>query len=316
MQKLILFLILAVLVIGCADEKSPSVVFATSDSAIGGGEYLIQNTMGRVSSRPSSRQTGNEGEIKSLIGNDKQSPAIVRKIIYNADVHLVVDNFETGESQLKRLITQYNGQIASSDQRGQSGSQRTGHWKVRIPVENFDAFKAAVEKVGNLERSTINSSDVTEEFYDIEARLKNKKVEETRLLAHLEKSTAKLSDILDVEKELSRVRSEIEQMQGRLNLLSNFTNLTTVDINIREVKNYVPPTAPTFGDEVSRTLSHSWSMLVRTGRNISLNLISVLPWLPLWIVLALVCYRPIRWLLGKMRSAPNQPSVQSVSTPA
>lgn len=270
--------------------------------------------MGRVSSRPSARKTGNEGEPKSLIGNGKQSPAIVRKIIYNADVHLIVDNFETGETQLKRLITQYNGQIASSDQRGQSGSQRTGHWKVRIPVENFDAFKAAVEKVGNLERSSINSSDVTEEFYDIEARLKNKKVEETRLLAHLEKSTAKLSDILDVEKELSRVRSEIEQMQGRLNLLTNLTNLTTVDINIREVKNYVPPTAPTFGDEVSRTLSNSWSMLLRTGRNLALNLISILPWLPLWIIIALLCYRPLKWLWRTIRTSTSKPATELTPT--
>jgi hypothetical protein len=171
---------------------------------------------------------------------------------------------------------------------------------VRIPVDKFDAFKAAVEKIGNLERSSTNSSDVTEEFYDIEARLKNKTVEEKRLIQHLEKSTAKLSDILEVEKELSRVRGEIEQMQGRLNMLSNLTSLTNIDVSVREVKNYVPPTAPSFGDDVNRTFSSSWTGFVNTGRKLALNTVSIIPWLPVWVFLGIALYYFVRWLLRRM----------------
>jgi hypothetical protein len=308
-------LLMALVITGCAEPKTSTYKQADGAQAPGGGELAFRMPSNGQDFREiassvelknttfvASNKQGQDGEAAA-----KKSASIDRKIIYNADVHRVIDNFENGEAQLKQLIATHQGQIASSDMRGQSGSQRTGHWKVRIPIANFEAFKAATEKVGNLERSSINSSDVTEEFFDIEARLNNKKVEEKRLIQHLEKSTAKLSDILEVEKELSRVRAEIEQMQGRLNLLKNLTSLTTIDVHLREVKNYVPPTSPTYGDDVSRAFSFSWDSLVRTGRVISLNLISVLPWLPLWIILALVLYRPIRWSWRQVRDGFKQP---------
>lgn len=241
---------------------------------------------------------GGDGDI----GGDKK-PNIDRKIITNAEVFLILEDLDAGEKQLKELITQNGGLIASSDLRGTSGSQRAGHWKIRIPVANFDAFKAKVEKIGNLERSSTHSSDVTEEFYDVEARLKNKKIEETRLIQHLEKSTAKLSDILEVEKELSRVRGEVEQMQGRINMLNNLTSLTTIDVSLREVKNYVPPTAASFGDDVNRTLNSSWSGLVTTGRKFTLSLISLLPWVPFLAILGYLVYLLLRRLIIKSKPA-------------
>jgi len=239
---------------------------------------------------------GGEGDN----GGDKR-PNIDRKIITNAEVFLILEDLDSGEKQLKDLITKNGGLIANSDLRGTSGSQRAGHWKIRIPVANFDAFKAKVEKIGNLERSSTNSSDVTEDFYDVEARLKNKKIEETRLIQHLEKSTAKLSDILEVEKELSRVRGEIEQMQGRINMLNNLTSLTTIDVSLREVKNYVPPTAASFGDDVNRTLSGSWSGLVNTGRKFTLSLVSLLPWIPLLAIIGYLAYLILRRFITKSK---------------
>jgi hypothetical protein len=128
------------------------------------------------------------------------------------------------------------------------------------------------------------------------------------LINHLEKTTGKLSDILEVERELSRVRGEIEQMQGRLNMLANLTSLTTVDVYIREVKNFVPPTAPTYGDEVNRTFSSSWTGLVSTGKNVSLKLIGAIPWLPVWLVVGLILYVPARklwrWSWLKLQNMP------------
>ena len=84
-----------------------------------------------------------------------------------------------------------------------------------------------------------------------------------------------------------------------MNMLSNLTSLTTIDVNIREVKNYVPPTAASFGDDASRTFSNSWAMLKQTGRRVMLNLISVVPWLPIWVVVGVVLYYAWRWLFSK-----------------
>jgi len=299
MKYLLCVSCVVLVVLGCANE-SPSfnVTAGGSDS-----EMLGKGDKGIVNFKMTDG-SGHPPAMAAIAFQDgtpqtSKKAVIDRKIVYNADVHIIVEDLETGEKKLKELITQHAGQIASSDLRGSAGSQRTGRWKVRIPVASFEAFKAQVEKIGNLERSSTNSSDVTEEFYDVEARLKNKKVEETRLINHLEKTTGKLSDILEVEKELSRVRGEIEQMQGRMNMLSNLTSLTTIDVNIREVKNYVPPTAASFGDDASRTFSNSWAMLKQTGRRVMLNLISVVPWLPIWVVVGVVLYYAWRWLFSK-----------------
>lgn len=313
-MKYVFCLLAMALILGCSDfESQPA---SPSGDTTVTAEFGVETSMqapifaggGGEGPAFTRGRTGFENKLKDsgvvintiTPDNDKKT-TIDRKIIYNGEVHLIVENLDAGEKQLKELIKQFDGKIANSDLRGSSGSQRSGHWKIRIPVTNFDAFKAKVEKIGNLERSSINSSDVTEEFYDLEARLKNKKIEEARLIQHLEKSTAKLSDILEVEKELSRVRGEIEQMQGRLNMLNNLTSLTTIDVSMREVKNYVPPTAPSFGDDVNRTLSNSWTGLVGTGRRFALNAVSVLPWLPLWIIVGIVLFFPVRYLWRKSR---------------
>ena len=107
------------------------------------------------------------------------------------------------------------------------------------------------------------------EYYDLEARIKNKQQEETRLLKHLADSTGKLEDILAVERELTRVRGEIEQMQGRIRYLGNLSALSTVTLNVTEVRNYTPPVHPTFGNaDRARTFNDSlvYSDRFRQGR--------------------------------------------------
>lgn len=312
MKYLLCVSCVVLVVLGCANESptsqetGDSSVVAFMDSDENGANRLV--SLGRAPNLKNEAGNGYVPAMASIVIHEPdkagttqatKKAVIDRKIVYNADVHIIVEDLEAGEKKLKELITQHAGQIASSDLRGSAGSQRTGRWKVRIPVVSFEAFNAQVEKIGNLERSSTNSSDVTEEFYDVEARLKNKKVEETRLINHLEKTTGKLSDILEVEKELSRVRGEIEQMQGRMNMLSNLTSLTTIDVNIREVKNYVPPTAASFGDDASRSFSNSWAMLKQTGRRVMLNLISIVPWLPIWAVVGVILYYAWRWLFSK-----------------
>ena len=102
-------------------------------------------------------------------------------------------------------------------------------------------------------RNHVGSQDVTEEYVDLEARIRNKREEEKRLLKHLADSTGKLEDILAVEKELSRVRGEAEQMEGRLRFLADRAELSTVTIEASEWKDFKPPVAATFRTQVGRT---------------------------------------------------------------
>ena len=230
-----------------------------------------------------------------------------RKIIYNSNISLVTEDLNAFESNLSKVISKEKAYVADSGRTGAAGATRHGMWKVRVPADSHDEFVALVLKLGELVSIKANSQDVSEEFYDLDARQAAKKVEETRLLKHLTDSTGKLDEILAVEKELSRVRSEIERMQGRLRVIGDLTTLATVTINANEVKDYIPPQAPTLGLKISRTFAQSVESLEQFGEGILLMLVALAPWLPLLLIGGLITYWIIRKAIQFSGPAPRRP---------
>jgi Domain of unknown function (DUF4349) len=224
------------------------------------------------------------------------APTLPRKIIYNAQVTLVVESVSTVGDQLAKLVKDAGGYISETDQSSYTRVARTAMWKVRVPVERFETFLAAVSRLGELQRHHVDSQDVTQEFFDTEAHIAVKKEEEKRLLELLAKSTGKLADILAVEKELSRVRGEIEGLQGRLKYLAAYSAMSTVTITASEVRDYVPPVAPSFVEQIKRTFRASFTLLGEFIQGVVLFVVAVVPWLPViaivvlpvWLVLRLV----------------------------
>lgn len=221
------------------------------------------------------------------------SAALSRKIIYNATVDLVAERLSTAETSLIQLVKAHGGYVAEDEVTGSPGSPRQGHWKVRVPVGQFEAFMAAVTKLGELQKQHVDSQDVSEEYYDLQARLSNKQVEERRLLEHLRRSTARLQDVLAVEKELSRVRGEVEQLQGRIRFLSNRTDLATVTVTVSEVKEFLPADRTTFSAQIGRTFHESVRLMGDAAKVLVLAMVALAPWLAvaavpgliLWVVL-------------------------------
>lgn len=200
--------------------------------------------------------------------------ALPRKIIYTADVALVVEDFPTVEAAVTRLVQQYQGYIAEMTLMGSPGSNRSARWKLRVPVSAFDSFLADIGKLGETEKQSRGSSDVTEEFYDLEARIKNKKVEEARLIRILEEITGKIEEVLRVEAELSRVRGEIERMEGRIRLLENLTSMTTITLNVRERERFEPPppVAASYPTRLARAFEASWKGLILFIESVTIGL--------------------------------------------
>lgn len=226
-----------------------------------------------------------------------QPPALPRKIIYNAQVTLVVESLTNVAEQIRQLVESSGGYISETDTSMETRERRVGMWKVRVPVTRFDAFMVSVAKLGELQRSHLDSQDVSEEFYDLEARISNKQQEEKRLQKHLADSTGKLEDILAVERELSRVRGEVEQMQGRLRFLTSQTDMSTVTITVSEFKDYTPPVSPTLSTELERTFRRSLEQLAQFGRGLLLFIVAVTPW---FMVLAVVLL-PLWWAVRRLR---------------
>jgi hypothetical protein len=277
-----------VLCVGCASAKRSQKSASPSSET---GNLTAEQAFNQDAGQPAAK-AGPEG--------GKAAP-VDRKIIRTADLTLVVDDFDQAEKGIHQLVGECKDcYVAQADLSGSTGSPRRGRWKIRVPVDHFENFLEMAGKLGVLQTKKEDSQDVTEEYYDLAARTKNKKVEEERLLKHLEKSTGKLEDILAVERELSRVRGEIEQQEGRLRLLGNLTALTTVTISIQEIKNYVPPQSPTFGTDVRKTFSDSFDALIAFGRGLALVAVAIIPWLPVIAIILLPGWLIIRRRIRKL----------------
>lgn len=250
------------------------------------------------SARPAESEAGVEmfemADASASMGEAEPDPslpdaaALQRKIIYTADVELVVEDFDPIPNRVEQLAKQFGGFVANSNVSGSPGYPRDGRWKLRIPVDRYEEFVAAVRELGEVHQVSVDSQDVTEEFYDVEARIRNKKKQEERLLSLLDTAAGELKDVLDIERELARVREEIERVEGRLRVLKDLTSLTTVNLRVREVKGYVPEESATYATRMRRAFQASVSALSATAQAVSIALVALLPWLAVLLALAII----------------------------
>src|SRR5260370_13011974 len=148
-------------------------------------------------------------------GLQKPAEQKPRKIIYIAQVEVIVEDLTHAEEQLKALIQEQKAYVAKSDMRGSPPSLRSRSWTVRVPVDRFDAFMEAIAQIGELRHSRTDSDDITDRYYDLKAHLKTNEVEEEGLQKlYLEKSaTGKLDDLLALRRALRNIRAYIEQQK-------------------------------------------------------------------------------------------------------
>jgi hypothetical protein len=172
-------------------------------------------------------------------------------------------------------------------------------WRVRIPVEQFESFVDSIVSLGELERNNRTSQDVTEQYYDLEARIKNKKIEEQTLNKILQERSGKLEDVLKIEIELSRVRGEIEQLEGKIRVLENLSSLATLTLNVRERDKYAPPppVVADFPTQIARVWADSMFSLTNLGKSLVLWAVSWAIWIPFLLVGGVLAWVVLRWLI-------------------
>jgi len=277
-------LILFPLLMGCGQAAAPKSQFRATDSPV-------------VPAKDAPTSLSSSSAVGGMPQAEKALPkadAVRRKIAYTATVDLVVEDFTSVPSRVEATVKQFDGYIAQTNISGSPGSPRNGRWTIRVPVENYDRLVEAVQKLGEVRSIASNSQDVSEEYYDVQARIRNAKKQEERLLKLLETATGKLEEILKVESELARVRGEIERIEGRLRVLDSLTAMSTLELHITEIKDYVPEETPTYVTRVRRAFSGSISLLVTTAQTLSIVLVALSPWLAALFVPLLVLWLAVR----------------------
>jgi uncharacterized protein YktB (UPF0637 family) len=160
---------------------------------------------------------------------NEKDKSIEQKIIRTGNLRFETDNLETTYEKIKIAVKKGKAFI-QNDSEGKEYASVYRRITVRIPSENFDSFiKDISSGVDYFDNKEINSQDVTEEYIDIDARLKAKKKLENRYLELLAKAT-KMSEMLAIEAQLSAIREEIEAKEGQLRYMQNQVSLSTITI--------------------------------------------------------------------------------------
>ena len=153
------------------------------------------------------------------------------KIIKTGTLRFESDNLDQSFTAVQQALTKHKATI-QNDESGKNYEHSYRNITIRVPNVSFDAFIADISKgVKHFDRKEISSEDVTEEYVDVEARLKAKRLLEKRYLELLNKAT-KVSEMLEIERELSSIREEIEAKEGRLKYLQSQVAMSTVHLEM------------------------------------------------------------------------------------
>jgi len=184
--------------------------------------------------RPDSPVASSADKTESPAVPAPVAPADSRKLIRNAQLDLQVVNYEVALQRLTTFANEEKGFVATQSSAKLPNGKLQGTVVVKVVPENLDRFLEKARGLGELKNQTLGTEDVTKAYFDTDARLRNAKRMEERLLQMLDRNTGKVSDLLQVEKELGRVREQIEQMQGELKYYDALVQYATVTISLAE----------------------------------------------------------------------------------
>ena len=157
-----------------------------------------------------------------------------RLIIRTGQASIEVDSLEPSMAALRRLVQRAGGFVADASVQSGRKQLRTASLELKVPASRFDELIEGLEPVGRLQFVNVGADDVSEEYVDLSARVANGRRLEDRLVELLRTRTGKLQDVLTVERELARVREDIERMEGRLRFLKEGAQLSTLAVSLYE----------------------------------------------------------------------------------
>jgi hypothetical protein len=235
MKVLTLVLLALVLIVGTACQKS-SPTYSSAD------EIPVTESL----------------EMSADMTDGSQAPVeIERMLIKTGQIEFETEDRTITRNRILELTKKNKGYVSYENDR-KSTSRLTTNLSIRIPTAVFDSFLAEATKgVDHFDRKQIDIKDITEEFLDIEARLKTKKELEARYLELLQKAT-KVTEILEIEREIGTLRADIESIEGRMKYLQNQSSFSTIDFEFYKIISE----HNRFGNKLSRGFKNGWDNLI------------------------------------------------------
>ena len=237
-------------------------------------------------------ETDESAGMSNPLEDSEANTAIDLKIIKSANARYKVTDVKEATKKIKAIARKYQGYV--SDLRYQNTLYRIeNRFTIKVPHQNFDVVMDSISAVADFtEAESITTKDITEEYVDLQSRLKTKLEVQARYEEILRSKARTVEEVLKTEDKLRIIQEEIESAQGRLKYLSNKVAFSTIQVDLYETVEYTeePDTyTKTFGDKAKNGFSFGWNMIE------SALLFLVYIW-PVWIVvIGLFLFLRRRW---------------------
>lgn len=179
-------------------------------------------------------QAAAAGTTSAMSKQKMEVEAPERLIAFEARLALEVKDFDAAKAKLERVVQENGGYVAEASSGETPGQARFADYALRVPAEKLSAVMDSLRTLGRVKSENLSTEEVTEQVVDLDARLRNARATEERLVALLKERTGKVRDVLEVEREISGTREDIERMDARRQYLMRRVTLSTLTVTLVE----------------------------------------------------------------------------------
>jgi hypothetical protein len=266
------------------------------------GQQEQQGQRGQENKQSGGQQTRLSPSMVAASSTQAAAQAAERKIIRNAEITMEVDAPDEGQRKIATIAERYGGFVVISESsqsdaaKSQAAPAAVVNIVVRVPAQKFEAAIEEIRGVagsgGRVLHDKRSGQDVTEEYIDLEARVRTKRALEAQFL-EIMKQARKVSDALEVQTQLADVRTEIEQIEGRRRFLENQSALSTITVSLRTPTPVVAATTRGFLSDLKAAFGDG----VDAAAEIVLSVIRfVILMVPITLFILLPCWFAFKWL--------------------
>ncbi len=235
-----------------------AVAYASAAADSGGSDAPAPTTLDAVS-------TGEPAHSPAAAGGDPSdsvpaAPAAAAMLIRTGRASVEVDSVETAVARVRQIAERLGGYIANASVAAGRDTVHSAMLEVKVPAARFDALVAGLRPLGRVETVSVEAQDVGEEFVDVSAQLANGRRLESRLLALADRQSNRLADLVSVERELARVRGEIDRAEGRLRYLRAHAATSTLTVTVHARAPIVGASSP--GSPIAGAFRDAWHNFV------------------------------------------------------
>lgn len=206
-------------------------------------------------------------------------------IVRTAVLAMISNEFDGARGAVEGIGRHHQGYIAKLGITNDNGGERTLVATLRIPADHLDAALAELRKLGRVQQESQTSDEVTQQYVDLVARLANSRATEQRMVEVLQQRTGKIGDVLEVEKEVGRVREEIERMEAQRRNLDNQVTLASLELRITEENKKSLTAPPSTGTAVGNATVDGLREAVDEALGLLLFILHCAPSIVFWIAL-------------------------------